>query len=218
MNLVVVDIETLHLVGDRNPQTSEAYTWSKVEDLGMAVGCTWSSNGEGYRDWLAADAPALLDYLTQHDLVVSYNGLHFDLVVLWGAAGKPKVDGPAGNVLMKPHHDLAGRLVDLWADLREATGRMVSLQAAAEASTGHTKTNSATDAPVLWRKGQRLEVIKYCRGDVTLTRELYFHGLAHGQVRYFDRKGRSQVVGVQWRKRDAWGKPVGVMEREAVLG
>lgn len=151
-------------------------------------------------------------------LVISYNGMRFDLAVLWGAAGKPQVEGAAGNIPMKPHRDLAGKMVDLWADLREATGHMVSLQAAAEASLGHTKLSSATDAPVLWRKGQRLEVIRYCRGDVILTRDLYCYGRQHGQVRYFDRKGREQVVAVQWRRRDVWGKPMEVVAREEAAG
>lgn len=214
MSFVVVDIETLHLVGERNPQTGEPYTWAKVEDLGMAVGCTWSEE-DGFRDWLEGDGLALLDYLNHHDLVVSYNGMRFDLAVLWGAAGKPKVER-AGNVLMRPHHDLQGRMVDLLVDVRQAVGHLVSLKDLAEASLGNTKLADATTAPVLWRKGQRLEVIKYCRGDVILTRDLYLYGLEHGQVRYFDRKGRERIVAVQWRRRDAWGRPVGVVGQKAV--
>ncbi len=198
MNVVVYDIETRYLVGDLHPFTGQKFSWSRIEDLWMCVGCTWSEEDE-HRDWMDYDGPTLLRYLAEHSLAVSFNGFRFDNRVLWGVCNKPSPT---------PHDRLDGKIVDLLLDVKETLGRLLSLEALAEGTLRTKKEFSAELAPRKWDRGKRLEVIQYCRADVAMTRDLFLFGIRYGHVRYFDQRHREHTLPIQWKVRDAQGRPV----------
>lgn len=217
MNYVVYDLEVRYLVGDPHPSEPRPLTWGDAPDMGMSCGCTWDDGVDGFLDWLQEDGVALLEYLQGYNIVVTYNGDRFDHRVLWGVSGRRCVEyeqegdrlrfvrfAEAG--LGEVHFALHGKHVDLFLDIQDATGRMIGLDAVAQATVGHTKQMRGEEAPLFWAQRKRKEVMEYCRGDVELTRKVFEVGLKNGRVFYFDRRGEYREVPVQWTVRDAFGR------------
>jgi DEAD/DEAH box helicase domain-containing protein len=173
-SVVVFDLETL-----RGPE--ECGGWEHAERFGLAVGVTWCA-AHGYRSWEEREAAALVAYLARFERVVGFNVLSFDYSVL--SAYQPDV-----WPLLVP------RTLDLLEDVRRGLGYRVGLDALCAATLGRGKSGSGADAPRLWQEGERLRVMRYCRDDVRLTRDLYLHGLRRGFIRY---PGGTLVVGGRW--------------------
>ncbi|MGB6836252.1 MAG: ribonuclease H-like domain-containing protein [Dehalococcoidia bacterium] len=174
---IVVDLETL-----RGPD--EAGGWEHPERFGLAVAVTWDP-GQGFREWFEGDAGALTEELSSFGRVVGFNALRFDYGVL--AAYVPNVRAL-----------LAGKTVDILADVYQALGFRVSLDDLARATLGRGKTATGDQAIRWWREGKRDLVISYCRSDVALTRDLYLHGVAHGVI-YYPSYGETRELRVSWR-------------------
>lgn len=103
----------------------------------------------------ARDACEFLDYIAASRVVVSHNGLMFDV---------PRVQALAGRPFKASHFDLLH-------EIRRATGniRGWSLDAIARAMLGESsKPDNLTgaDMPRLYAEGRIDEVVKACRADV----------------------------------------------------
>ena len=127
------------------------------ESLTLGVACTWD-RVKGYRDWFDADTEHLVAYMCSFDYLVGYNNLRFDNPV----------------ILSSFNSVFNGAIIDLFADIHEATGRMHGLKTVANDNL-YIPPASDVDgaaAPKMWASGKRLEVIRYCRKDVDMTRAL----------------------------------------------
>lgn len=93
----------------------------------------------------------------------------------------------------------AARLVDTSATLHQRLGWGVGLNKLALLNLGEGKSMDGADAPGLWRRGLRAEVLAYCRRDVELTLRVWQKGRAEGQVQVgFEPDGRPLRVPVEW--------------------
>jgi len=183
------------------------YTWERCWQTGMAVAVTWDDK-EGFKDWFAGESEDLLLYLASFDRVVGFNTLAFDYRVIDGdlalirkvARTLHPADSPQ-DIPRWVEEALAGKTVDMLADVYEWLGFRVKLELITGPTLGRKKTMNGILAPVEWGKRNRHQVIGYCRNDVELERDLYFYGFKHGRISYIDGRGSRNVVPISWRTR-----------------
>jgi DEAD/DEAH box helicase domain-containing protein len=166
MRKITFDIETRNLFQDVNSNDPAA--------LDISVVCIHDSenpeNG-GYSSYLQEDFPKLWPVLERTDMLVTFNGDHFDI---------PLLDKYYPGKL----HEI--KSVDLMADVKKSLGRRMKLDSLAEATLGKKKIGHGLEAITWWRKGEIDKIIKYCLEDVKITKELYEYALAHGHLKYKD--------------------------------
>ncbi len=177
---LVLDVETQYLT------EQVAGGWDAVEKLKVALVVTWDQKN-GIRTWYEEDVPRLLMELRNYEPIVTFNGENFDFKVL-GAYGA--VDF------------LKTKSTDMLAIMSKKLGFRVKLESVAQATLGHGKTGSGKESVDWWQSGdpeKRRMVAEYCKQDVELTRDLYFHGKEKGYVSIDDQKqGGVRRVEVSW--------------------
>jgi hypothetical protein len=163
LRAVMFDVECREDVdGKRN-------TFGSAQHLGIAVACTLTSDGE-FRDWIHDDSAfRLFQYLATFDVIVGWNTLGFDYPLLGGSL-RGEYDLMAPKFIETVFR---GKTIDLMLDVKEAVGARMKLENVSIATLGLKKEMDGAFAPERWRKGQCLEVITYCRGDVTKTKGIY---------------------------------------------
>jgi len=142
---------------------------------------------------------AVMQRFDEADLIVSFNGKHFDVGVLEGA-------GLDLSVWADKHFDLL-------ATFLATCGHRVSLNNLAKYTLGEEKLLNSEHAVLLWRAGLTLledrqerdtvearitgashlfrTVIRYCQDDAKKVNDLFWHAARHdGQVRFWDRNER----------------------------
>ncbi len=163
MNYVVFDIET------RN-------TFDEVESndpvaLDISVVCAYDSKTEEYTSYLVEDLPKLWPLLEKADMLVTFNGDHFDI-----------------PLLNKYYHgDLSTiKSLDLLKEIRNSLGRRIKLDDIAEATLGKNKIAHGLEAIKWWRSGEIDKIIKYCLEDVKITKEVFDYALENKILKYKD--------------------------------
>jgi DEAD/DEAH box helicase domain-containing protein len=77
---------------------------------------------------------------------------------------------------------------DILTHITATLNHRLSLNAVAEATLGVTKSADGLQSLEWWRQGLVEKVAEYCRKDVEVTRDLFFHILDHGYL-LFEKKG-----------------------------
>lgn len=176
MNFVYFDVET-------ERAADEVGGWRNIEQLGLAVAVTLSSQDNEYRVYRKHEAEALVAELRAADRVVGFNMRDFDLRVV-----QSYVDF---DLLKLPY-------LDLILDIKAAAGYRVSLNNCCAATLGEAKSSEGLQSIIWWREGRHEEVIAYCKQDVLLTRRLHEFGANNGFIKCLDRKGRMKTLAVDW--------------------
>jgi hypothetical protein len=162
----------------------EPIGWDRKGVLGLAIGCAFD-----YQDmalhWFDAHTldAQMRQWVARQCLLVTYNGLNFDGPLLRAVLrSRCAPDTPEHAVLMGlcnafkalclGGYDL---LQAIWERVpREARGRgRHTLDAMSQANGYGTKPLTGVEAPRLWAQGRIAEVLDYCAGDVTKTRQLF---------------------------------------------
>lgn len=177
LNIVYFDLETQRTANDVGG-------WQNKHQMGISVGCTFSTKTGEYHIFTEQKVQELIDQLIRADLVVGFNHVSFDYAVLAGYYP----------------FDLAEQLrsLDIMVDLEKKIGHRLKLDALASATLGAGKTADGLDAIRWWQQGKLLEIAEYCCYDVKVTRTLYEYGATHRHVKYLDRNQREQTVEVDW--------------------
>lgn len=191
-DLLVFDLETQYLA-------QEVGGWDYIDRMRLSVGVSYSGTDRQFRIYTEPEVvalvarqwphdpvepvDALIEALLQADLIVGYNVLRFDYTVLRRYAQLPVEQLPT---------------VDLLDYLYRRLGFRVSLESVAAATLGTSKMADGIQAVRWWRERNLTPLIRYCRYDVELTRDLYTFGRERGFVCYYDRMGRIQKVPVRW--------------------
>lgn len=158
-NVVTFDIETNHLA-------SEVGGWAALKRGEGGISClvAWSS---------ASGRPLIFDentledaghLLESADVILSFNGVGFDIPVLEGVLGR--------KLCIKQHLDL---LQMVWQALPRHAGRHKGyrLTELSHRCLGIEKTGDGLMAPTLREQGRWGELFDYCLHDVYLTRRLF---------------------------------------------
>lgn len=163
MRKIVFDIETRNIFDDVGSNDPAA--------LDMSVVCIYDSKTDEFSSYLVEELPKFWEIIEDADMLISYNGEHFDIPILQKYA-------PKGLDLSKIKH------VDLLKELKVAAKRRMKLDQVAEGTLGINKSGHGLDAVVWWRKGEIDKIKKYCVDDVKITRDVYDFALKNGFLKF----------------------------------
>ncbi len=163
MRKITFDVETKNFfqdVGTNDPA-----------DLDISVVCIHDSADGEYRSFLENDFGKLWPILEQADMLITWNGDHFDIPLL-----NKYYPGDLANI----------KSLDLMKEVYKVLGRRLKLDTAAEATIGRNKSGAGADAMFMWQNGEIDKLISYCTEDVRLTKELYDYAVENGKLKYKD--------------------------------
>jgi DEAD/DEAH box helicase domain-containing protein len=108
------------------------------------------------------------------DRIVGFNSIGFDV--------------PALSPYLPPHWSKLKHF-DILSQIRNASGKRMSLNALAKGTLGTTKNDTGENAIKYWSAGDPeslAKLKKYCEMDVAITRDIYDHVLKNGFLKYID--------------------------------
>ncbi len=175
--LAFFDLETQKLAQDVGG-------WDNKRLMRVSVAVLYDHKRESFEDYREDDIPALIERLQGFDLVVGFNITQFDYAVLQAYTPKSLRHIPTFDLLEHIHRQLGFRL---------------SLDHLGEKTLGRKKTADGVQAVQWFREGRWDLLIQYCRDDVALTRDLFFHALEKGYLIYEDRAGNRLRLPTPWR-------------------
>jgi DEAD/DEAH box helicase domain-containing protein len=155
-----------------------------IDKLEMSLGVVYDYTTGEFATYFEADAERLADELLSADLVVGFNLIQFDYVVL-----QPYTKRDLKEI----------KTLDLLKWAATVLGFRVSLESFVQATLGAGKMASGLQAVAWYRAGEMKVLEEYCRRDVDLTRQLYEYGKANGRVYFTDKNsGRRKELPVFW--------------------
>lgn len=181
MRKITFDIETKNLfqdVGSNNPV-----------DLDISVVCIHDSLTDTYSSFVDPDYSKLWPIIEQADLLITFNGDHFDIPLLEKYYKK--------DLKQK-------KSIDLLKEVKNSLGKRIKLDSIAEATLGRNKSGHGLEAIGWWKTGEIDKIIKYCTEDVRITKELYEYALKHKHLKYKD-MGLAKDIAIDpsnWEKKD----------------
>lgn len=142
-------------------------------ELGISVVCTYSFTEDSYKFWDDHNLEDLPDYLLSHDVLVSFNGIGFDIPCLSGYM--------AQGIPLNGHYDI---LAEIWNAVEESQRYQKGwgLGPTCERTLGLSKTGKGDACHELVAAGRWAELYSYCLNDVALTKKLFQHIMATGYV------------------------------------
>jgi len=176
VNIVYFDLETQR-------SADEVGGWGNKHLMRLSFAVTYSTHDARFKGFEEADAPALIQELSQADLVVGYNVLNFDYAVLAAYAPLDFSKLPT---------------LDLMADIAPALGFRPKLDGLAQATLGTGKSADGLAALRWFREGRFAEIALYCKEDVRVTRDLHRFGCENHFIYYHDKKGQRARLSVNW--------------------
>ena len=176
-NLVFFDIETqssFDEVGGRH----------NIHKLMLSVAVTFSTLRGTYQSYLESEVEDLIKDLQTADLVIGFNIIKFDYIVLQTYT----------KVSLKQLKSF-----DILQDLHYRLGHRVSLDSLAQSTLGSRKSADGLQAIQWYREGKIDDLIKYCQKDVEITKEIYEFGKLNSYVMFYDKFAHSKrKVAVDW--------------------
>lgn len=163
MRKITFDIETKNFfqdVGSNDPV-----------DLDISVVCIHDSLDDSYQSFLEKDFKKLWPIIEQADILITWNGDHFDIPLL-----NKYYPGDLKKI----------KSLDLMKEVQKTLGRRLKLDSVGEATLGRNKSGNGADAVEWWRTGEIDKIIKYCIEDVRLTKDLYDFAVQNGHLKFKD--------------------------------
>jgi len=158
--------------------------WGNIHDMKLAVGVVWDSCEQEYFSYQENTALQLVEKLQTADLVVGFNVKKFDYGVLQPYAG----------------FDLDEiTTFDMLIDINKKLGHRLSLNHLAENTLNAKKSADGLVSLQWYKEGEIDKIIKYCRQDVEITRNLFLYGESHGYIKYSTRSGVVKDLKVDWK-------------------
>jgi len=161
MRKIVLDIETQNTfqeVGKADPTL-----------LDISVVCIYDSETDDYQSFLQEDFVRLWPILERADVIITFNGDHFDIPLL-----NKYYSGDLTTI----------KSLDILKEVRKSLGFRVGLDNIATATLGKGKIGHGLEAIDWWRNGEIDKIIKYCIEDVRITKEVYDYAIAHKNLKY----------------------------------
>ncbi len=177
------DLETQRLA-------DEVGGWQNKHLMRVSVAVLGCGFEEDYRIYREDDLDQLISDLQELDLVVGFNIKSFDYSVLRAYSSFDFKKLPTFDILEQIHQHLGFRL---------------SLDHVAEHTLGEAKQADGIQAVRWFREGQWEPLIRYCRDDVRLTRDVFRHCLEKGYLVYADRQGNRVRLPTPWKLGDLVG-------------
>ena len=163
MRQITFDCETKNTFQDANS--------TEAKDLDLSVVCIHDSLTGECSSFFEQDLNKLWPILENADMLISFNGEHFDI---------PLLNKYYSGDLTKIKH------IDLMKEVKKSIGRRIKLDTLAGATLGIKKSGHGLEAIEWWRNGELDKLVKYCIDDVKITRELYDYALKNKHLKYTD--------------------------------
>jgi DEAD/DEAH box helicase domain-containing protein len=163
MRKIVLDIETKNTfqeVGKADPTL-----------LDISVVCIHDSETDQYTSYLQEEFIKLWPILERADILITFNGDHFDIPLL-----NKYYSGDLSKI----------KSLDILKEIRKSLGFRVGLDNIASATLGKGKIGHGLEAIEWWKAGEIDKIIKYCIGDVEITKEVYEYAMANNMLKYKD--------------------------------
>ena len=158
--------------------------WGNIHDMKLAVGVVWDSCEQEYFSYQENTALQLVEKLQTADLVVGFNVKKFDYGVL-----QPYADFDLDEITT----------FDMLIDINKKLGHRLSLNHLAENTLNAKKSADGLVSLQWYKEGEIDKIIKYCKQDVEITRDLFRYGESHGYVKYSTRSGVVKDLKVDWK-------------------
>ncbi|MBU0730719.1 MAG: DEAD/DEAH box helicase [Proteobacteria bacterium] len=166
----VFDVET-------RLSAEEVGGWHRAERMGISVAVVYDAGEDEYFTYLEHEIPAMVSHLMKLDLVIGFNNKKFDNKVLSSYTPYDLYALPTMDILEKVYGQLGYRL---------------SLDHLAEHTLNVKKSANGLMALQWYKEGKMDEIIRYCKKDVEITRDLYLYGLKHKYL-LFSNKAKAIV-------------------------
>ncbi|HEU0080879.1 MAG TPA: ribonuclease H-like domain-containing protein [Candidatus Paceibacterota bacterium] len=163
MKKIVFDIETRNIfqdVGSNDPR-----------DLDISVVCLYDYETDAYHSFLQEEFGKLWPILEKADMLITYNGDHFDI---------PLLDKYYPGDLTRI------KSLDLLKEVKNSLGFRLKLDSIAQATLGTGKSGHGLEAVTWWKQGEVDKIIKYCKDDVKVTKDIYDYAMKHGHLKFKD--------------------------------
>lgn len=158
--------------------------WGNIHKMGLAVGVVWDSVDREFFTYEEKDASELVEKLRSADLVVGFNVIGFDYTVL-----QPYSDFDLQEI----------NTFDMLVDVKKQLGFRLSLNHLAQHTLNAEKSADGLVSLQWYKEGKIDKIIKYCRQDVEITRDLFLFGEQNGFVKYHSRSGNPLQLEVNWK-------------------
>jgi len=161
MRKITFDLETKNFfqdIGSNDPT-----------DLDISVVCIHDSQTDEYTSYLEKDFNKLWPIIEQADMLITWNGDHFDIPLL-----NKYYPGDLSKI----------KSLDLMKEVQKTLGRRLKLDGVGEATLGRNKAGNGADAVNWWRSGEIDKIIYYCIEDVRLTKDLYDYATTNKFLKY----------------------------------
>ena len=158
--------------------------WGNIHDMRLAVGVVWDSCEQEYFSYQENTALQLVEKLQTADLVVGFNVKKFDYGVL-----QPYADFDLDEITT----------FDMLIDINKKLGHRLSLNHLAENTLNAKKSADGLVSLQWYKEGEIDKIIKYCRQDVEITRDLFLYGVSNGYVKHSTRSGKVKKLTVDWK-------------------
>ncbi|MBI9075947.1 MAG: DEAD/DEAH box helicase [Desulfatibacillum sp.] len=172
----VLDIETRR-------SAAEVGGWNHAYRMGVSCSVLFDSRDQKFHEYFQDDTDALAQHLSQLDLVVGFNIIRFDYQVL---SAHTAFDFSAIPTL------------DMLQEIYTTLGYRISLDRLAQFTLGAGKTADGLAALRWWKQGKMDKILKYCRADVAITRDLFLYGREHGHLLFQNKAKQVVRVPVAW--------------------
>jgi DEAD/DEAH box helicase domain-containing protein len=163
MRKIVFDVETKNLFQDVGSNDPVA--------LDISVVCAYDYSTDKYTSYLQSDFPKLWPLLESADMLITFNGDHFDIPLL-----NKYYSGDLSKI----------KSLDLLKEIKNSLGRRIKLDSIAEATLGKNKSGNGLEAIAWWNSGEIDKIIKYCTEDVKITKEVYDYAMKNNVLKYKD--------------------------------
>lgn len=176
-DFVVFDVETRH-------SAYEVGGWKNAAKMGISVLVAYFSKENKFVSFKQEEIIDFWESLQGKELIIGFNTLNFDYQVLAGLLKKPWTSLPS---------------LDLLQEIKKTLGYRISLDNLAKHTLGAKKSGHGLLALKWWKEGKVGEIIKYCKQDVYLTKELYLFGREKGYVCFQNKAKQVVQLPVHWR-------------------
>jgi DEAD/DEAH box helicase domain-containing protein len=173
--LVYYDVET-------QKRADEVGGWDRADLMLISIAVTFSEE-HGFKVWYEKDTRDMVRYMSEFDMVVSFNGNNFDSKVLSHYADVTE--------MQRKSFDVAEYLS---AKLKHR----IRLESVATATLGTGKSADGLLALQWWKEGRVDEIIEYCKQDVKVLRDVVIYGNEQGYIMYHDADQNPVKVAVEW--------------------
>jgi DEAD/DEAH box helicase domain-containing protein len=158
--------------------------WGNIHKMGLAVGVVWDSLDREFFTYEEKDSAKLVEKLRTADLAVGFNIIGFDYTVL-----QPYSDFDLQEI----------NTFDMLVDVKKNLGFRLSLNHLAQHTLNAEKSADGLVSLQWYKEGKINKIIKYCKQDVEITRDLYLYGEKNGFVKYQSRSGNPRDLKVAWK-------------------